>query len=475
MTKLLAIARNTFLQTVRQPVFSVLILLTFGLLVLSVPLSGWTMSPTGEHKESDQRLMNNVGLSTILAAGMLIAAFAASSALSREIADGTALTVVAKPVSRATFVLGKYLGVAAAVTVAFYLCSLAFLMTVRHGVLPTAVEKIDWPVVVIACSMVGVAFVIALVGNFSFKWTFTSTMVWTTTICLTLAMAAIAVVGKEWKLVSFGEGIPGQLLIGVGLIYVAVLFLSAVAVAASTRLGQVPTLLVCIGVAVLGAYHSLLYFRWGHDHNLIIPLFAAGTPETRYFMTMDALTQNRPIPISFVGLSAAYGACFIAAALAIGCALFQSRQLEGQQTSAAVPAPVSGMSWLGRAVAVLSVLAGIIVAADPCAWSGRGFSLAAALVVGGVVGWVLWGLFARGVKWTYWLIAPLSTMALIAAIVSLVLNDTIKPDRFGLLKGDLFVIAIVAATVALVCLLPRTRRHFRSSGRLGRISLRTDG
>lgn len=475
MTKLLAIARNTFLQTVRQPVFGVLILLTFALLVLSVPLSGWTMSPTGEHKESDQRLMNNIGLSTILAAGMLIAAFAASSALSREIADGTALTVISKPVSRATFVIGKYIGVAAAVTVAFYLCSLAFLMTVRHGVLPTAVEKIDWPVVVIACSMIALAFVIAMVGNFAFKWTFTSTMVWTTLICLSLAMAAICFVGKEWKLVPFGEGIGGQLLIGLGLIYVGVLFLSAVAVAASTRLGQVPTLMVCMGVAVLGAYHSLLFGHWGQEQNLIIPLFAAGSPEMRYFMTMDALTQNRPIPMSFVGLSVAYGACFIGAALAVGCAMFQSRQLEGQQSSAAVPAAVGGIAWLGRAAALLSILAGVIIAADPRAWSSRGLSLAAGLVVGGAVGWVLWGLFARGVKWTYWLISPIALIGMIGAIVSLAMNDTIKPDRIGLVKGDLFVIAIVTAVVALVCLLPRTRRHFRSSGRMEQMKLQTDG
>ena len=473
MTKLLAIARNTFLQTVRQPVFGVLILMTFLLLVLSVPLSGWTMSPTGEHKESDQRLMNNVGLSTLLAAGLLIAAFSASSALSREIADGTALTVIAKPVSRATFVAGKYVGVAAAVTVAFYLCSLVFLMTVRHGVLPTAVDKIDKPVVVIACSMLGVAFLVALAGNFSFGWTFTSAVVWTTTLCLSLAMAAIAVIGKDWTLVSFGSGIAGQLLIGLLLIYVAVLFLSAVAVAASTRLAQVPTLLVCIGVAVLGAYHPLLFDRWGGD-NIIVKALSWAAPETRYFLMMDALTQDKAIPMSFLAASVGYGACFIAAALAIGCALFQTRQLEGQQTTAAVPAAVSGMAWLGRAAAVLSVLAGLILAAEPRMWTGRGLGLSAGLIAGGVIGWILWGLFARGAKWTYWLIGPVAALGMLGGIVALVLGSAIRPERIGLAKGDLFVGAIVGATVTFICLLPRTRRHFRSAGRPGRMKLRTE-
>ena len=142
MTRLLAIARNAFVETIRQPIFGVLILLTFLVLVLDVPLSSWTMGRgQAEYRSTDQQMLLSLGLSQLLISGLWISAFSAAGVLSREIEDRTVLTVVSKPVPRAVLVLGKYVGVAAALIAAYYLCSLAFLMTVRHGVMPTASDK----------------------------------------------------------------------------------------------------------------------------------------------------------------------------------------------------------------------------------------------------------------------------------------------------------------------------------------------
>ena len=464
MIRLLAICRNTFLQSIRQPIFSILILLTFVFLIFNVPLSGWTMSPTGEHKESDQRLMNNVSLSTILAMGVFVAAFGASSVLSREIEDRTALTVIAKPVSRATFVFGKYLGVAAAVAMAFYLCSLVFLMTVRHQVMPTASDRIDWPVIVLGGSMFALALVISVGGNFTFGWPFTSTMVWACTLLLTAAMAAIAVVGKGWTLVPFGQGISGQLLIALGLIFVAVMFFSAVAVAASTRLGQIPTLLVCIAVAALGAYHPLLFSEGARD-NVMINALAWITPDTRYFMMMDALVQDHVVPLAFVAISAAYGLCFIGASLAIGIALFQTRQLQGGGTTSGVPAAIGALAWVGRAVAVACLLAGLILPAWPKFQQWSGLLTAGALLAGGVLGWLLWGFFARGVAWSYWLVAAAATVSTLAALAALLLPEHAAFLRLSTSDTGLSIRALGSATVVLICILPRTRRHFKHTHR----------
>ena len=63
-------------------------------------LAGFTM-------EDDQRMMIDLGLSTILLCGTLLAAFIATNVLNREIQNRTVLTVISKPVSRPVFVLGK--------------------------------------------------------------------------------------------------------------------------------------------------------------------------------------------------------------------------------------------------------------------------------------------------------------------------------------------------------------------------------
>ncbi|NLW85431.1 MAG: ABC transporter permease subunit, partial [Planctomycetes bacterium] len=161
--KTLAIARNTFLQTIRQPIYGILILVTFTILVLAVPLAGWTMGESGgDYHDTDQKMLENLGLSTLLVGGLFIAAFSASSVLAREIEDHTALTVISKPISRPVFVLGKFSGVAAAVALAYYLCSLVFLMTIRHRVMPAASDPYDIPVIVLGVSAFVLAIVVAL-------------------------------------------------------------------------------------------------------------------------------------------------------------------------------------------------------------------------------------------------------------------------------------------------------------------------
>jgi ABC-type transport system involved in multi-copper enzyme maturation permease subunit len=107
----LSIARNGFLESIRQPVFVVLLLGGTLAMVLNVNLAAFTL-------EDDNKLLIDLGLSTLFIAGLLLAAFTATSVLSREIENKTVLTVVSKPVTRAAVIVGKFLGVAVALAVA---------------------------------------------------------------------------------------------------------------------------------------------------------------------------------------------------------------------------------------------------------------------------------------------------------------------------------------------------------------------
>lgn len=113
MPPIFSIARNAFLEAIRQPVFIVLVLVGLLAMVCNVNLAAFTM---GE----DEKLLVDLGLSTLLIVGLLLAAFTASSVLSREIENKTVLTVVSKPVTRAAVIVGKYLGVAGALAVGYY-------------------------------------------------------------------------------------------------------------------------------------------------------------------------------------------------------------------------------------------------------------------------------------------------------------------------------------------------------------------
>ena len=80
--KLFAVAQTTFTETLRQPIYAVVVFLTWMMLVMNVALSAFSL-------EDDTKLLLDLGLSTLLLSGLLLAAFCASGAVSGEIEDRT--------------------------------------------------------------------------------------------------------------------------------------------------------------------------------------------------------------------------------------------------------------------------------------------------------------------------------------------------------------------------------------------------
>src|SRR5450755_2666241 len=116
------IATNAFMELIRQPVF--LLLMTASVLFeifLAVPY----YFAFGD----EPKLVENSALAVMLLSGLFGAVLSASSSLAREIRAGTALAVLSKPVGRAQFLLAKYAGLAAALTVLTYVNLIGVLHT----------------------------------------------------------------------------------------------------------------------------------------------------------------------------------------------------------------------------------------------------------------------------------------------------------------------------------------------------------
>src|SRR5690606_16966794 len=98
--QLIAVTRNTFVESIRQP-FYVVWLSVVGLLIILAPyLSGYTF-------ENDNIFALELELSALLTGGLILAAFTASGVISREIENRTALTVISKPIPRPVFIIGR--------------------------------------------------------------------------------------------------------------------------------------------------------------------------------------------------------------------------------------------------------------------------------------------------------------------------------------------------------------------------------
>ncbi|MCJ7543039.1 MAG: hypothetical protein MUP47_00485, partial [Phycisphaerae bacterium] len=338
-----------------------------------------------------------------------------------------------------------------------------FLMTVRHGVVSVATDPIDWPVIVLGCSAFTAAVVVALLGNLIFGWTFTAAAVFAAVVLLTAAAGVMGFIGKGWTIVPFATEIPLRLPACLLTTFLAVMVFTAVAVAASTRLGQVMTLLVCGAVLMAGYLHRFLFAA--QATNPALRVLGWIVPNLRVFDTQEALVREKFVPLHYVAYAAAYGALYTAGVLAVAAALFQRRSLEAPTASASLPAAVNLLAWTGRTAALgLGIWALVTAMAATQFRTPVGLAIRGGALVVAAAGWALWSAFARGVKWCYWVLLVLAVLAVAAGAAA-----WLTYGQWGWLRASRPMAAITAAVagvVLLILLLPKTRHHFKSTARI---------
>jgi len=320
LSRLYNIAANTFLDTIRQPIFGVVLLASTLMMILNIALAGFTL-------EDDDKLLLDLGLSTLLLTGLFLSVFSATGVLTREIENKTVLTVISKPVSRPVFLTGKYVGVLAALLVALYLCFLVFLMTMRHKVLQTSSDPWDGPVLVFGFGALVLALGIAAFCNYFYGSEFASTALALVVPLLTLAVLLTGLWDKTWNLQPFGSGIFAiELFYAAFLVMLAIMVLAAIALAASTRLSQVMTLLVCVLLTAVGLVADFALGQYADQSQLAWTLYHV-LPNLGFFWITDAVNSGIPVPPSYIAMCAGYAILMVIAILMIGVALFQRREV----------------------------------------------------------------------------------------------------------------------------------------------------
>ncbi len=133
LSRVLAIASNVFREVIRD---RVLYLIGFYALVMAVALR---LLPEVAVTAQDKVILD-VGLAASSLLGLLVAVFIGTGLVSKEIEKRTVLVLIAKPVSRMEFMLGKHLGLSAVLAV------LVVAMTAINLVLLEA-SQIEYPLV----------------------------------------------------------------------------------------------------------------------------------------------------------------------------------------------------------------------------------------------------------------------------------------------------------------------------------------
>jgi ABC-type transport system involved in multi-copper enzyme maturation permease subunit len=141
MQSLVVVAGNTFKETIRDKILYNLVLFAILLIGASVLLGTLTI---GEQA----RIVNDLGLAAINLVAVIIAIFVGIGLVTKEIERRTIYTILARPITRVQFILGKYLGlvfivaVNVAIMFAMFLATIWLSGNIIYGSLFQAVELI---------------------------------------------------------------------------------------------------------------------------------------------------------------------------------------------------------------------------------------------------------------------------------------------------------------------------------------------
>lgn len=320
MRQFTAIAANTFMELVRQPIF---LLLTTASAAFCVFLSCVSYFGFGD----DPKLVKSSVLAVMLLAGLLGAVLSASNTLAREIRTGTALAVLSKPVGRAPFLLAKYLGLAGALTVLNGVNMVACLLASRMAF--DAYGDADLAGLAVFLGGVVLAYAAGAFSNYFLRRPFASDALFALVVTVTVAFFVVCLLPKprvqEWK---FAQDVDWRIIPASVLVLFALWVLAGLALACSTRLELISTLAICSGLFLVGLMSDYLVGRpaeagawWA---KVLYPLI----PNWQQFWMADALSSEQPTRWGHYLLTAfGYTASYVGATLALALCFFEDREL----------------------------------------------------------------------------------------------------------------------------------------------------
>ncbi|MEB3289910.1 MAG: ABC transporter permease [Leptolyngbya sp.] len=110
LSRIVVIARNVFLEVIRDRVLYLMAL--FALVMLTAALLLPQVSAGTE-----QKILLDLGLAAMHLLSVIVAVFVGTGLVNKEIEKRTVLVLLAKPVSRSEFIVGKHLGLSAVLAV----------------------------------------------------------------------------------------------------------------------------------------------------------------------------------------------------------------------------------------------------------------------------------------------------------------------------------------------------------------------
>jgi hypothetical protein len=313
------IAVNAFMELIRQPIF---LLLMTGSVLFEIFLAVPYYFAFGD----EMKLVKTSALAVMLLSGLFGAVLSASASLAREIRSGTALTVLSKPVGRAQFLFAKFAGLAGALTLLAYVNFIGVLLA--SWLAFDAYGKTDVSAIGIFVGGIALAYALAGCSNFFLRRPFVSDAVLGVVVMSTLTTFVILQFSSQMQSLGQMASVDWRLLPAGILILFALWILAALALACSTRLDTIPTLAICSAIFLVGLMSDYFFGLPAARGSWWASTLYTVVPNWQLFWLADALeTGKNTFQWAYVGKALGYAVCYVGAALAVGAALFEEREL----------------------------------------------------------------------------------------------------------------------------------------------------
>lgn len=321
----LTVTRLTAVESVRQPIF---LLLAVSCVVFTILTPMITMHSFGE----EGRLARDSGLALHFVFGLFMVGYAASSSLSREMQSGTASAVLCKPVSREMFFLAKFAGISAVLLMFSFCAVLATLMSERISDRFINSEKgmgycTDWLTGKLLLTGICVSFITAGAINYKTRRVFGSTAFGALMLSLVVVFIITGFFDVTGQFDPFDFRVKWQIVPASLLVGVALVMLCAIAMALSSRLGTMPTMVACAGIFVLGLMSDYLFGRHAGVSG-ISAFFYWVVPNWQHFWRSDALSAGGTIPSDYMLNSIYYAVAYTSGILALGLLSFRHAEMK---------------------------------------------------------------------------------------------------------------------------------------------------
>ena len=278
-----AIATNTLLELVRLKVF-------YFLLIFAVLIIGGSFKLVEFSFQEQFQVLKDIALGAMSIFTWLLGMLATAMLLPKDQEDRTLYTILAKPVPRFEYLLGKLLGVLVMLAIALTLMSAVF-MVVLYAREQTAILQVK--------------------GS-------------TPPALLEAAVAEIKAATFNWNL------LPGIILIYLK----SALFAAATLFISTFSSSWIFTIMISISVYLIGHLQGTARQFWlegGAAHGPLTEVFLAGVallfPDLQLFSLVDDIAVGAAVPMALFGKSVALGSLYLVIYLLLGYFVFSQKEL----------------------------------------------------------------------------------------------------------------------------------------------------